>query len=53
MALVLSKAYPRECGEVQITVDEDDDGARRLNQRLGFGNRQPGASERMLCDIRE
>lgn len=51
--LVLRLLRDRSCGELQINVDEEDEGARRFYERHGFTNVQPGSTDRMLCYLQE
>lgn len=53
MTLLLGLLRQRECGEVQINVDEHDEGARRFYEAHGFTNLEPGSTERMLCHLQE
>lgn len=53
VGLMLELLRGRSCGELQINVDEEDDGARRFYERHGFVNQEPGSSERMLCYLQE
>lgn len=53
VTLLLELLRERSCGEVQINVDEEDEGARRFYERHGFTNHEPGSAERMLCYIQD
>lgn len=43
----------RDCGELLINIDEEDEDSRRFYDAHGYLNKEPGSDSRMLCYLKE